>query len=67
MMKRFYCWVTLNEDGGFVVPLETLKKYEVNSGNHLLLVRGSRLALGFCVKGPLIEEAKKHSGLILIK
>jgi hypothetical protein len=62
-----YCWVTLNTDGSIVVPLETLKEYGVNPGDHLLSVRGSRLALGFCVKGPLLDEARKHSSLTLFK
>jgi bifunctional DNA-binding transcriptional regulator/antitoxin component of YhaV-PrlF toxin-antitoxin module len=61
------CWVTLNNDGCIVVPLETLKQYGVNMGDRLLSVRGSCLALGFCVKGPLIDEAKKHSSLALFK
>ena len=60
-----YCWVTLNTDGCITVPLETLKEYGVNPGDHLLSVRGSRLALGFCVRGPLINEAKKHLNLKL--
>jgi bifunctional DNA-binding transcriptional regulator/antitoxin component of YhaV-PrlF toxin-antitoxin module len=59
------CWVTLNADGSIVVPLETLKEYGVNPGDHLLSVRGSCLALGFCVRGPLINEAKKHLNLKL--
>ncbi len=62
-----YCWVTLNTDGSLVVPLESLKKFDVNAGDLLLSVRGSRLGLGFCVKGPLINEAKRHSNLILFK
>jgi bifunctional DNA-binding transcriptional regulator/antitoxin component of YhaV-PrlF toxin-antitoxin module len=61
------CWVKLNTDSCITVPLETLKEYGVNPGAHLLSVRGSRLALGFCVKGPLIDEAKKHSSLTLFK
>jgi len=61
------CWVKLNTDGCITVPLETLKEYGVNQGDLLLSVRGSRLALGFCVKGPLIVEAKKHSSLTLFK
>jgi hypothetical protein len=60
-----YCWVKLSTNGCIVVPLETLKKYEVNPGDLLLSVRGSRYALAFCVKGPLIAEAKKHSNLTL--
>jgi len=61
------CWVKLNSNGWVTVPLETLKEYGVNLGDHLLSVRGSRLALGFCVKGPLIDEARKHSSLTLFK
>lgn len=61
------CWVTLNSYGCIVVPLETLKKFGINIGDLLLSVRGSRLGLGFCVKGPLIQEAKQHSNLILFK
>jgi bifunctional DNA-binding transcriptional regulator/antitoxin component of YhaV-PrlF toxin-antitoxin module len=62
-----YCWVTLNSNGCVTVPLETLKEYGVNPGDLLLSVRGSCLALAFCVKGPLIDEAKKHSSLTLFK
>ena len=62
-----YCWVTLNADGCITVPLKTLKQYGVNAGDHLLSVRGSGFALAFCVKGPIIEEAKKHPNLTLFK
>lgn len=63
---KTYCWVKLN-NGVFNVPVETLKKYGVNIGDRLLSVRGSGLALAFIVKGPLIEEAKKHSNLTILK
>jgi len=49
----------------FSVPVETLEKYEVHTGDWLLSVRGSRLALAFIVKGPIIAEAKLHSSLPL--
>jgi len=62
-----YCWVTLNTDGSITVPLETLKQYGVNAGDRLLSVRGSCFALAFCVKGPIIEEAKKHPNLTVFK
>jgi len=61
------CWVKLTADGCIAVPLETLKKYGVNPGDLLLSVRGSRYALAFCVKGPLIAETKKHSNLTLFQ
>ena len=62
-----YCWVTLNTDGSITVPLKTLKQYGVNAGDRLLAVRGSCFALAFCVKGPIIEEARKHPDLTLLK
>ena len=64
---KHYCWVTLNTDGSITVPLKTLKQYGVKAGDRLLSVRGSCFALGFCVKGPIIEEAKKHPSLTLFK
>jgi len=62
-----WCWVTLNTDGCITVPLKTLKQYGINAGDRLLAVRGSCFALAFCVKGPIIEEAKKHPNLTLFK
>ena len=61
------CWVTLNSDGCITVPLKTLQQYGVKAGDRLLAVRGSCFALAFCVKGPIIEEAKKHPNLTLLK
>jgi bifunctional DNA-binding transcriptional regulator/antitoxin component of YhaV-PrlF toxin-antitoxin module len=63
---RTYCWVKLNK-GEFVVPAETLREYGVNLGDRLLVGRGSGLALAFIAKGPIVAEAKKHSGLALFK
>jgi bifunctional DNA-binding transcriptional regulator/antitoxin component of YhaV-PrlF toxin-antitoxin module len=54
------CWVTLKE-GALTVPAETLSQYGVSPGDVLLSVRGSGLALGFIVKGPIIEEARTHT------
>lgn len=60
---RNYCWVKMNKNGSITVPLETLEKYGVTPGDKLLSVRGSCVALGFIVKGPIIDEAKKHSNI----
>ncbi len=60
---RPYCWIKMNKNGSITVPLETLKKYGVNLGDKLLSVRGSGVALGFIVKGPIIDEAKKHADI----
>ena len=53
----------MNKDGSIAVPARTLKNYEINPGDNVLSVRGSRFALGFVVRGPIIDEAKKHSNI----
>jgi len=60
--SRLYCWVRIFNES-ITVPLETLKQYGINKGDMLLTARGSNLALGFIVKGPIVAEAKKHSDL----
>jgi bifunctional DNA-binding transcriptional regulator/antitoxin component of YhaV-PrlF toxin-antitoxin module len=60
---KILCWVKMNKDGSITVPVSTLKKYGITPGDRLLSVRGSCLALGFIVKGPIIDEAKKHSNI----
>jgi bifunctional DNA-binding transcriptional regulator/antitoxin component of YhaV-PrlF toxin-antitoxin module len=64
---RTYCWVKLNSDGGFIVPSGTLEQYGVKTGDQLLVVRGSWVGLSFLVKGPIIEEAKKHIELLVFE
>ena len=63
--EKMFCWTRIEKDGNIILPIETLKEYEVNPGDQLLSVRGSRLALGFVVRGPIIEEALKHPELEL--
>jgi bifunctional DNA-binding transcriptional regulator/antitoxin component of YhaV-PrlF toxin-antitoxin module len=53
------CWVTM-QNGRFTLPVETLERYSINPGDCLLSVRGSGIALGFIVQGPIVEEAKSH-------
>ena len=60
-----YCWVELR-DGGVEFPQGTLSRYGIKSGDHLLVIRGSGLAIGFAVRGPIIEEALKHPELDVI-
>jgi hypothetical protein len=45
------------------VPIDILELYGIKKGSMLLAVRGSFVALGFIVKGPIIEEALKHPEL----
>ena len=61
-----YCWVKLH-DGCITVPPKTLRRYGVNPGSYILSVRGSNLALGFPVRGPIIEEAKTHKEIALFE
>ena len=63
MDSKTLCFVKLKYDGSINIPVKSLKKYGINLGDRLLLVRGSHLGLGFVIRGPIIEEAKKHSEL----
>ena len=62
--KRMICWTKI-KDVSIHLPLDTLEKFGVMPGNHLLSVRGSGLGVGLIVRGSIIEEAKKHPELIL--
>lgn len=55
-----YCWVQIHEES-ITVPVETLKRYEISPGDYVLSVRSSNIAIGFPVKGPIINEAKNHA------
>lgn len=61
---KTYSWVKLHK-GGITVESVTLHKYGIKVGDKLLVIRGSGLATGFAVRGPIIEEARRHHGLEL--
>jgi hypothetical protein len=56
---RTYAWVALSNDGVAIRP-ETLARYGVRVGDRLLVIRSSGLALGFALRGPIVEEARSH-------
>ena len=58
---RPLCWTSIEEDGSVTLPYETLREYEIVPGDRLLTVRGSGLALGFALRGPLVDEALTHT------
>ena len=58
---RSFCWTSIDEEGYISLPYETLREYEVVPGDRLLTVRGSGLALGFALMGPLVDEAVTHA------
>ena len=59
---RPYCWVRFHH-GAIDLAAPTLAMFGVNIGDRLLVIRGSGLAVGFAVRGPIVEEAKKHGEL----
>ncbi|MBN1274084.1 MAG: hypothetical protein JXB26_17610 [Candidatus Aminicenantes bacterium] len=61
-----FSWVKLR-GGTVIVPPETLKKFGIKTGDKLLVIRGSGLAVGFAVKGPIVEEAQRRPELEVFK
>jgi bifunctional DNA-binding transcriptional regulator/antitoxin component of YhaV-PrlF toxin-antitoxin module len=59
---RAFAWAMLS-GGAITVPAGTLARYGVNFGDTLLVVRGSGLAPSFIMKGPIVEEARRHPEL----
>jgi antitoxin component of MazEF toxin-antitoxin module len=53
--------------GAVEIPLASLEKYGVHAGDELLVVRGSSLAIAFALKGPIVDEARKHPQLQVFK
>jgi bifunctional DNA-binding transcriptional regulator/antitoxin component of YhaV-PrlF toxin-antitoxin module len=65
--NRYICWVKLDKNGYFILPLKVLNVYGVKLDDKLLVVRGSGHALGFIVRGPIVETAKMHPELKIFK
>ncbi len=61
-----HCWVLLRH-GSITLPPETLATFGLGAGDKLLVIRGSRLAIAFAIKGPIVDEAGKHPGLVVYK
>lgn len=59
---RVYCWIKMR-DMKITIPIGTLARFGVKPGDTLLAVRGTGLALGFIVRGPIAEEARRHTEL----
>jgi bifunctional DNA-binding transcriptional regulator/antitoxin component of YhaV-PrlF toxin-antitoxin module len=63
---KAFCWVELR-DSSVEIPPRTLKHYGIRIGDILLVIRGSGLAIGFALWGPIVEEALKHDELEVFK
>ena len=57
-----YCWTKLHNHE-ISIPPESLRRFGIEVGDKLLVIRGSGLALGFAVRGPIVEEAGKNQEL----
>ena len=64
--SRFFCIVPIEQES-ITVPSAILRLYGIKKNSRLLTVRGSYVALGFIVRGPIIEEAKRHPELAVYK
>lgn len=60
---RSYCRTKIQNDGCIIVPLDTLSRFGINSGDLLAAGRGSRLSIAFIVRGSIMEECLKHPEL----
>lgn len=56
LQSRYIGQAMISANGWVALPPAT----SVHSGERLLVVRGSRLALGFLQRGPIYKEALKH-------
>lgn len=59
---RSYCWVQLLR-GAVRLSAQTMARYGIRIGDRLLVIRGSGLAVGFAVRGPIVQEARYHGKL----
>lgn len=61
--KRAVSWIKLNKNGSFRLSQEQVEQLNLKSCLRLVVARGSGLGVGFIAKGPIFEEAAKHSEL----
>ncbi|MBN1265117.1 MAG: hypothetical protein JXA25_06475 [Anaerolineales bacterium] len=62
--RRVVCRVQLRS-GEFVVPVNTLERFGAAAEGKLLVLRGSGMALGFSVRGPIFKLAEAHPELLV--
>ena len=60
---RSFCWTMINDSQRITLPFYTLLKFGVNTGERMAVGRGSRLAIAFIAKGPIMEECLRHPEL----
>ena len=61
------CWATIHENGQLLLPSPILEAYGVKPRDQLLVIRGSYIGIGLAVRGPLVEEARKHPDIVVFR
>ncbi|MFD1175745.1 hypothetical protein ACFQ3W_05425 [Paenibacillus puldeungensis] len=62
---RTFCWVYLNQNRCFTLPLSTWKEFGLKSGDQLLSLRATHLAFNNLSEGPYIEQAKQIRDILV--
>jgi hypothetical protein len=57
-----YCWIRLRA-GRIRLGPDALSSYGVILGDRLLVIRGSSLAIAFATRGPIVQDAARHTEL----
>jgi hypothetical protein len=65
--QKIYTWIFLMANGHFKIHPVVLQKFSVNTGDRLIVGRGSGLALAFIKQGTIINEALKHPELQIFR
>ena len=60
---RVYYRTSVEKGGTISLAAAILAEYGVKTEDRLLVVRGSGLGPGFIVRGPIVEEARRHPEL----
>jgi hypothetical protein len=63
--NKIFSWVSIKKERTINLPERLLDAFKIKINQKLLVVRGSGLALGFVTIGPIYEEAKKHSEILI--
>lgn len=65
--RGYLCWLEIRAGGTIVLPRAARTAYQLKTGDMLMSVRSSDIAIGFAAKGPLIAGGKKHPELVLFE
>jgi len=61
---RSYCHLKLTDENSLILSDKIMTHFNMKNGNKLLIIKGSRIAISCCLKGPLIKVAHESNKLI---